>query len=86
MPLNAMCYLMNDLSDVIVDADNPRKGGELLGAKEDESKLRAAIVPTALLQLPFLLTFHWLFGAVTWPWFAAVFSVNWMYNTARVLR
>jgi hypothetical protein len=37
-------------------------------------------VPTALLQLPFLLTFHWLFGAVTWPWFAAVFSVNWMYN------
>lgn len=80
MPLNAMCYLMNDLSDVIVDADNPRKGGELLGAKEDESKLRAAIVPTALLQLPFLLTFHWLFGAVTWPWFAAVFSVNWMYN------
>ena len=60
LPLNLMCYLMNDLADVEVDADNPRKGGDLLGAKEDAVRLRAAIVPAALLQLPFLLAFSWL--------------------------
>lgn len=81
LPLNLMCYLMNDLADVEVDADNPRKGGDLLGAKEDENRLRAAIVPAALLQLPFLLIFSWLCRtAIALPWLAAVFGVNWLYN------
>ena len=40
LPLNLMCYLMNDLADVDVDKHNERKGGELLGAKEDGGALR----------------------------------------------
>lgn len=81
LPLNLMCYLMNDLADVEVDVDNPRKGGDLLGAKEDVGRLRAAVLPAAILQLPFLLAFSWLCGAASaWPWLAAVFGVNWLYN------
>ena len=51
LPLNLMCYLMNDLADHLVDADNPRKGGMLLGAKAELLRLRAAVPHTAALQL-----------------------------------
>jgi hypothetical protein len=70
LPLNALCYLMNDLADVVVDADNARKGGNMLGAaKEGATRLREAIPVTAAIQLPFLLAFAALCGARTWPWF-----------------
>ena len=32
-PLNLLCYLMNDLSDVDVDRENPRKGGVIFGCR-----------------------------------------------------
>ena len=57
LPLNLLCYLMNDLADVAIDADNPRKGGPLLGAKETAARLRAAAPIAAALQLPFLVAF-----------------------------
>lgn len=80
LPLNLMCYLMNDLADVKVDARNARKGGGMLGAKEAIGRLQAAIPLAAALQLAFVLAFCALFGIVAWPWFAAVFAVNWLYN------
>ena len=80
LPLNLLTYLMNDYADVAVDADNPRKGGALLGAKEDAARLRAVVPIAAVVQLPFLLAFAALCGAVTWPWFLAVVFVNWLYN------
>ena len=57
------CSLMNDLSDLIVMAiiHARRRAPWCQGGRSS----LGAIVPTALLQLPFLLTFHWLFGAVT---------------------
>ena len=80
LPLNAMCYLMNDIADVQVDEGNHRKGGELLGAKESETTLQTATLPALLIQLPFLACFAVLCGAMAWPWFGAVFAVNWLYN------
>ena len=80
LPLNLLTYLMNDYADVAVDADNPRKGGALLGAKEDAARLRAVVPIAAAVQLPFLLAFAAICGAVTWPWFLAVVFVNWLYN------
>lgn len=80
LPLNLLCYLMNDLADVQVDENNPRKGGDLLGAKEDAAALRAAVPVAAALQLPFLVAFTALCGVRAWPWFGGVVLVNWLYN------
>jgi 4-hydroxybenzoate polyprenyltransferase len=81
VPLNALCYLMNDLSDVKVDKQNMRKGGALLGAKESEANLRTLVPTAAMLQLPFLLSFAALCGLrLILPWFSAVVAVNWAYN------
>jgi len=81
LPLNAMCYLMNDLSDTDVDAHNARKGGALLGAKENAETLSALVPLVALCQLPFVLAFATLCGAShILPWFLGVFGVNWAYN------
>ena len=81
LPLNLMCYLMNDLSDHKVDAANPRKGGSMLGAKEDLGRLRAAVPIVAALQLGYAaMGFAPIVGAVVWPWLGAVFAVNWLYN------
>ena len=41
LPLNLLCYLMNDLSDVEVDQHNPRKGGPLLGIRASTPALQA---------------------------------------------
>lgn len=80
LPLNLMCYLMNDLADILTDKENSRKGGDFLGAKEDEVTLRALVPIAVLMQLPFLAAFALLCGAITWKWFFAVFAVNWLYN------
>jgi len=81
VPLNLVCYLMNDLSDVKVDRHNPRKGGALLGAKETAQTLRKLVVGAALLQVPFVAAFAWLCGAASiLMWWAAVIAVNWAYN------
>ena len=64
LPLNLLCYLMNDLSDVEVDQHNPRKGGPLLGIRAGAPALQAAVRWTAAAQLPFLLLFAASFGAV----------------------
>ena len=81
LPLNLMCYLMNDLADHKVDAHNPRKGSSLLGAKADLGQLRAAIPATAALQLTFVaFGLAPIAGVAVWPWLAAVFAVNWLYN------
>ena len=80
LPLNLMCYLMNDLADVGVDEHNPRKGSELLGAKESVALLRAAKPVAFYLQVPFLAAFVALVGFRVLPWFCAVFAVNWLYN------
>ncbi len=80
LPLNLMCYLMNDLADVDVDSANPRKGGRLLGAKESAASLGELVPVTAWMQLAFLLLFHWLVGARVWLWFGGVFACNWCYN------
>ena len=82
LPLNLFCYLMNDASDVKVDAPNPRKGGALLGAKADAASLRALWAPAACLQLGFVLVgFAPLVGAArSCAWLGAVAAVNWLYN------
>jgi 4-hydroxybenzoate polyprenyltransferase len=79
-PLNLLCYWMNDYSDVSVDEHNPRKGGALMGIKEDRSRLRDLARWTATVQLPFVLAFVWLWGPIAVPWFLSVVAVNWAYN------
>ena len=80
LPLNLLCYWMNDVADVVVDRNNARKGGQLLGAKEDAARLRSVGPAVALVQLPFLTAFATLCGARIWPWFGGVVLVNWLYN------
>jgi len=81
-PLNLLCYLMNDLSDVAVDADNPRKGGALLvGVRARASALRTVVPWAVAAQLPFLIGFCYVWGtAATSCWFSLVVAVNWLYN------
>ena len=81
LPLNLLCYLMNDISDVEVDKHNPRKGGSLLGIRASAGALAAAVGWTAAAQVPFLLFFAVSFGAARCAaWFAGVVLVNWLYN------
>lgn len=81
LPLNLLCYLMNDLSDVDVDRENPRKGGPLLGIRAQLPALRSAVGWCSAVQVPFLLAFAYSFGVVRCAlWFAGVFAVNWLYN------
>ena len=81
LPLNLLCYLMNDLSDIEVDKHNPRKGGSLLGIRAGAGALSAAVGWTAAVQVPFLLFFAASFGVARCAaWFAAVVLVNWLYN------
>lgn len=81
LPLNLLCYLMNDLSDIEVDKHNPRKGGPLLGIRAGAGSLWAAVRWTAAVQVPFLLFFAASFGVARCAaWFAAVVLVNWLYN------
>ena len=81
LPLNILCYLMNDLADVATDFDNPRKGGSLLGAKESLATLQSLVPYAIAAQLPFLVAFAILIGPLTTIlWFGAVFLVNWLYN------
>lgn len=80
LPLNLLCYWMNDLADVAVDRDNARKGGHLLGAKENAARLRSIGYVVALMQPPFLIAFSLVCGARIWPWFGGVVLVNWLYN------
>ena len=69
LPLNLMCYLMNDLADVEVDAKNDRKGGGMLGAKASAARLHATALPTAIVQLSFVaFGFAPIVGARAWPW------------------
>ena len=81
LPLNLLCYLMNDLADVDVDVDNPRKGGVLYGVVAHAAALRTAVPTAVLAQLPFLAAFAVWCGALqTLGWFGAVFAVNYVYN------
>ena len=80
LPINLLCYLMNDAADVAVDKHNPRKGGALLGAKEGAATLRRALPAAVAVQLPFLLGFGAVCGAHIVPWFGGVVLVNWLYN------
>ncbi|KAL3915721.1 MAG: hypothetical protein SGPRY_007111, partial [Prymnesium sp.] len=80
LPLNLLVYLMNDLSDVQLDAHSARKGGVGTGAKAGYAALRGLVGLTVALQLPFLFYFTTVWGAIAIPWHLAVFLVNWLYN------
>ena len=79
-PLNLLVYLMNDVSDVKVDEHNLRKGGSGTGAKASSARLRQLVGWTVAVQLPFLLAFVHLWGAIAVPWLLCVVFVNWLYN------
>jgi len=82
LPLNLLCYLMNDIADVEVDKYSLRKSnGSMLGTKEGVSRLRMLVPVAVLLQLPFLLFFGVRCGAIILPWFCGVLLVNWLYNS-----
>ena len=81
MPLNLMCYLMNDIMDVDVDAKSNRKGGGMLGAKANTADLHAIIFPTAALQVAFVVFgFAPRVGTSIVPWFIGVAGANALYN------
>lgn len=82
MPLNLLCYLMNDLSDVQVDEMNPRKGGVLLvGVRARAAALRTAVPWAVAMQFGFLAAICCVCGTIkTVLWFGCVVLVNWMYN------
>jgi len=82
MPLNLLTYLMNDLADVEVDSENPRKRSSMLvGVRARGAALRTAVPLTAATQLLFLAAFSCVCGVTrTLLWFSAVVGVNWLYN------
>ena len=80
-PLNLLCYLMNDLSDVDVDRENPRKGGVIFGCRGTAAELRSVVPLAVAANVACLVYFARRLGAlVAAPWLAAVVLVNWLYN------
>merc|ERR1719421_2292753 len=83
-PLNLLVYLMNDIADIEVDKNNPRKGDGPFGAKAREDVLAGMAQPALLLQLPFLAYFAW-YTSLRWvaAWFAGVVGVTGCTTSAR---
>ena len=72
---------MNDLSDVDVDRENPRKGGVIFGCRGTAAELRSVVPLAVAANVACLVYFARRLGAlVTAPWLAAVVLVNWLYN------
>ena len=71
-PLNLLCYLMNDLSDVDVDRENPRKGGVIFGCRGTAAELRSVVPLAVAANVACLVYFARRLGAlVAAPWLAA---------------
>jgi len=77
-PMNLLVYSMNDLADVDIDMQNPRKGG-LYGAQASASELRVcvALASIAVVVLPPLITSD-LWWSLCWSTIGLI--VNWLYN------
>ena len=73
LPINLLCYLMNDLSDVDVDRENPRKGGVIFGCRGTAAELRSVAPLAVVANVACLVYFARRLGAlVAAPWLAAV--------------
>jgi len=82
-PLGLVLYGWNDLFDAETDRRNERKDSWLFGACLDDAGLRRLPLAIALVQLPFVVGFTWLFGAKMLLWFAALGAANAVYNWPR---
>ena len=82
-PLGLLLYGWNDLFDAETDRRNERKDSWLFGARLDDADLRRLPLSIAIVQLPFLIVFPWLYGARMLLWFAALAAANAIYNWPR---
>jgi 4-hydroxybenzoate polyprenyltransferase len=79
-PLNALVYGWNDLVDVDIDAQNPRKDSWLFGARATAQDLRFSLRLNAVLQVIFAALFTILSGPSALLLMAGIVAVNATYN------
>lgn len=79
-PLNLLVYGWNDIVDVDIDADNPRKDSWLFGARATREQLASLPPWIVAAQLPFLAAFVWLDGWRMLALMAGIVAVNFTYN------
>jgi len=79
-PLNFMVYGWNDMVDLEIDADNPRKDSYWFGAKGTQEQLSSLWKPILIVQLLFFPVIYYFIGLLAIPIFVAFFVVNSLYN------
>ena len=82
-PLNLLVYGMNDLVDIDVDKNNPRKGNFIYGAKVKKSATKHLPLYMALFNvvpLVLITIMDYSLSAYLLLWFASAFAVNFAYN------
>lgn len=83
-PFNYFIYSWNDWADRDIDALNPRKNNYLLGAVAKPELKNQILWVNVLVQLPFWAFFTWHIGYYMIWWLAALFFLNYIYNSPRV--
>jgi len=79
-PLNLLVYGWNDIVDVDIDAENPRKDSWLFGARGTREQLRRLPPWIIAAQLPFLVLFTVFVGWQMIPLFVGLVALNGVYN------
>lgn len=79
-PLNLFVYSLNDLGDIAADANNPRKGNFLFGAKANRSTLLNAVNVSSIMLAIFMAFFSFLSGWKIAALFVLIALFNIIYN------
>jgi 4-hydroxybenzoate polyprenyltransferase len=82
-PLGMMIYGWNDVVDFETDRLNPRKDTFLFGARPTPEQIARLPWRIALVQLPFVIVFTYLFGWRALGWFATLAFATALYNWPR---
>ncbi len=80
LPLGLLIYGWNDAVDAEADRLNPRKDTFLFGARPTPEQIARLPWRIALVQVPFVFLFMWLFGWPALAWFSALILATATYN------
>ena len=79
-PLNLLVYGWNDIVDIDIDQENPRKDSWLFGARGTRAQLKSLPPLIVLAQVPFLIGFILLKGWIMLGLVVGIVGVNATYN------